>query len=126
MDSIIINGIIGWFLPGVAHILQGKWERGIILGAIIWLLVIVGILSGGANFPGYGFKDGFLLYLLHSFATVGNGLGYIISLIFHNLSPENTASWSTFEYGGKCLEVAGLLNFLAVIDSADIALGRKN
>jgi hypothetical protein len=35
------------------------------------------------------------------------------------------AALPTFEYGGRFLEVAGLLNYLAVIDAVDIALGRK-
>ena len=37
----------------------------------------------------------------------------------------NVAALATFEYGGRFLEIAGLLNFLAVIDAVDIALGRK-
>ncbi len=39
--------------------------------------------------------------------------------------PPNVASWATFEYGGRFLEVAGLLNFLATIDAFDIAARRK-
>ena len=35
------------------------------------------------------------------------------------------AALATFEYGGRFLEVAGLLNYLAVIDAVDISVGRK-
>ncbi|MGE3466584.1 MAG: DUF6677 family protein, partial [Pyrinomonadaceae bacterium] len=39
-------------------------------------------------------------------------------------SPE-VAARATFEYGGRFLEVAGLLNYLAMIDAVDVAVGRK-
>jgi hypothetical protein len=38
---------------------------------------------------------------------------------------KDVAAWSTFEYGGKLLEISGLLNFLAVLDAVDIFFGRK-
>ena len=65
MDNSWFIGLISWFLPGVGHIKQGYWQRGVILGGAIWLMFIIGILSGGAYYPGYGFADGFLLYLLN-------------------------------------------------------------
>ncbi len=125
MNSNIFIGAIAWFLPGVGHIQQGRLKRGIILAAIIWTMFIIGMLSGGAYYPGYTMKDGLLLVLLHTFACIGNGLGFLISLLFQSSPPLNVAAWSTFEYGGKFLEAAGLLNFLAVIDALDIYYGRK-
>ena len=117
--------IISWFLPGVGHILQKRLKRGIIIGAVIWLMFIIALLSGGASYPGFDFKDGALLYLLNVFARFGNGLGAIISYIYAANAPANVASWATFEYGGRFLEIAGLLNYLAVLDAVDIQLGRK-
>ncbi len=125
MNSNWFIGAIAWLLPGVGHLLQGRIKRGIIIGAVIWTMFIIGMLSGGAYFPGYTFKEGPLLVLLHTFATIGNGLGFLISLLFQASPPKDVAAWSTFEYGGKFMEVAGLLNFLAVIDAADIFFGRK-
>jgi hypothetical protein len=59
------------------------------------------------------------------FARLGNGLGALISFfLFHN-PPPNIAARATFEYGGRFLEIAGLLNYLAVMDALDIYLGRK-
>jgi len=88
-------------------------------------MFIIGILSGGAYYPGFEFKDGALLYLLNIFARLGNGLGILISYLFFVKPPANVAAWATFEYGGRFLEVAGLLNYLAVIDALDIQIGRK-
>lgn len=125
MDNPVIVGFISWFFPGAGHFVQGKIKRGIILGAAIWIMFIIAILSGGAYYPGFDFKDGQLLYLLNIFSRLGNGLGAVISFILMQSPPPNVAAWLTFEFGGRFLEVAGLLNYLAVIDAIDINLGRK-
>lgn len=125
MDNPILICIISWFLPGFGHILQGRWKRGIIVVVTIWAMFFIAVWSGGAFYPGFEFKDGGLLYLLNIFARLGNGLGSIISFFFAGAAPLNVAAWSTFEYGGRFLEVSGLLNFLAVIDAVDIQQGRK-
>ncbi len=125
MDNSIFIGIISWFLPGAGHLLQGRIRRGIILMSVIWLMFVIAIVSGGAHYPGFDFKDGTLLYLLNVFARCGNGLGAVVSFILAGTPSPNVAARATFEYGGRFLEVAGLLNYLATLDAIDIALGRK-
>jgi hypothetical protein len=125
MQNPWMIGLISWFLPGGGYFLTGRWQRGLIIGSAIWLMFIIGIFSGGAYYPGYDFKDGFLLILLNIFAKFGNGLGLIISLFVKMNPVANVASWATFEYGGRFLEVAGLLNYLATMDAYDIAARRK-
>ncbi len=125
MGNPFIIGLISWFLPGAGHLIQRRWKRGIILGVVIWAMFIIALASGGAYYPGFDFKDGTLLYLLNLFARMGNGLGAVISFLLFETPPQNVAAWSTFEYGGRFLEVAGLLNYLAVLDAIDIQTGRK-
>ena len=125
MDNPYLIGIISWLVPGLGHLIQGKMTRGIIIGAVIWTMFIIAIVSGGAYYPGFGFKDGALLYLLNIFARLGNGLGAIISFFLSVNPPKNIAAWATFEYGGRFLEIAGLLNYMAIMDAVDINLGRK-
>lgn len=125
MDNPIFIGLISWFFPGAGHIKQGRLKRGLILSCTIWLMFAIGIWSGGAYYPGYGLSDGFLLYLLNVFAKLGNGAGYLLSLFFAQVPTREPAAWATFEYGGRFLEVAGLLNYLSVIDAIDIFKGRK-
>jgi len=125
MNNPYIIGAISWFLPGVGHILQGRVKRGLIIGLVIWTMFVIAVLSGGAYYPGFDFKDGALLYLLNIFARFGNGLGIFISFFLTANPLPNVASWATFEYGGRFLEIAGLLNYLAVLDAIDIQLGRK-
>ena len=125
MDNPILIGIISWFAPGAGHLLQGRYIRGGIIAVVVWVMFVIAIVSGGAHYPGFDFKDGALLYLLNVFARFGNGLGAVVSFIMAGTPSPQVAALATFEYGGRFLEVAGLLNYLAVIDAADIALGRK-
>jgi hypothetical protein len=125
MDNPILIGIISWFFPGAGHLVQKRWKRGIVISAVVWLMLIIALASGGAYYPGFEFKDGGLLYLLNVFARLGNGLGALISLVASASPSPNVAALATFEYGGRFLEAAGLLNYLAAIDAVDIRLGRK-
>jgi len=103
----------------------GRVKRGLIVGGAIWFLFLVAIISGGAYYPGFTFNEGALLYLLNIFARLGNGFGAAISFFLNMNPPPNVASWLTFEYGGRLLEVSGLLNVLAIIDIFDVYKGRK-
>jgi len=125
MDNPVIVGLLAWFFPGAGHFVQKKYRRGLIISGSIWAMFVIAILSGGAYYPGFEYKDGALLYLLNVFATFGNGLGDLISFLVSVEPSKDVASRATFEYGGRFLEVAGLLNYLAVIDAIDINLGRK-
>lgn len=125
MNNPVIIGIISWFVPGAGHLVQGRYIRGGIIAVVVWLMFGIAVASGGAHYPGFDFKDGALLYLLNVFARFGNGLGAIVSFIMAGTPSPQVAALATFEYGGRFLEVAGLLNYLAVMDSIDIALGRK-
>lgn len=125
MDNPVLIGIAAWLFPGAGHFMQGRLVRGLIISGTIWAMFIVAIWSGGAYYPGFEFKDGQLLYILNVFATFGNGLGDLLSFLFSVEPAPNMAARYTFEYGGRFLEVAGLLNYLAIIDAVDINLGRK-
>jgi|SRR4029078_2821764 hypothetical protein len=125
MDNPIIIGILSWIFPGAGHLIQKRYRRGIIISAVIWLMFIVALISGGHYYPGFDFKDGALLYLLNVFARFGNIAGAVISYLAASTPDPLAASRATFEYGGRMLEVAGLLNYLAAMDAVDIALGRK-
>lgn len=125
MDNPIVVGVLAWFFPGAGHLVQKRIKRGLIISVSIWTMFAIAILSGGAYYPGFDFKDGQLLYLLNVFATFGNGLGDLISFLISVEPQKDVAARATFEYGGRFLEVAGLLNYLAVMDAIDINLGRK-
>lgn len=125
MDRSFLIVLTGWFLPGGGYFLQNRWRRGLVVGGIIWLMFLIAILGGGAYYPGLKFDEGALLYLLNIFARLGIGLGAVISYGLGANPPPDAAGIATFEYAGRFLEVAGLLNYLAVIDAADVFGGRK-
>lgn len=125
MDNPFFIGIISWLFPGAGHFIQKRPIRGALIAGVIWAMFIIAIISGGAHYPGFEFKDGALLYLLNIFAKMGNGLGALVSLLMAGTPSPQVAALATFEYGGRFLEVAGLLNYLAAIDAVDIAVGRK-
>ena len=125
MNNTFVIGLISWIFPGAGHLIQKRWKRGIIILLVFWTMFITAILSGGAHYPGFGFYEGSLLYLLNIFGRLGSGIGALLSYVISMNPPPNVAAWATFEYGGRFLEVAGLVNYLAVIDAVDIHLGRK-
>ena len=125
MDNPVIIGLLSWFFPGAGHIVQKRPLRGAIVAGVVWIMFAIAIISGGAHYPGFEFKDGALLYLLNVFARFGNGLGALVSFVMAGTPSPQVAALATFEYGGRFLEIAGLLNYLAVLDAVDIHLGRK-
>lgn len=125
MNNPILIGLAAWAFPGAGHFLQGRTYRGLLIAAAIWLMFIIGVLSGGAYYPGFAFADGALLFLLNLFAKLGNGLGAVVGFVVSVSPSPSTPALATFEYGGRMVETAGLLNYLAIMDALDIYLGRK-
>ena len=125
MGNSFLIVLATWFFPGAGHFIQKRYVRGAVISGAVWIMFVIGIASGGAYYPGFSFNDGALLYLLNFFAKLGNGLGFIVSSIASAGADPQVAARATFEYGGRFLETAGLLNYLAAMDAADINLGRK-
>ncbi|MDM7922926.1 MAG: hypothetical protein QUS14_11550 [Pyrinomonadaceae bacterium] len=125
MNNPVIIGLLAWIFPGAGHIAQRRIGRGAVLGGAIWLMFLIGVLTGGAYYPGFEFKDGQLLVILNIFAKLGNGLGTVIGFLASVQPDPNVAARATFEYSGRLIEAAGLLNYLAIIDALDIYFGRK-
>jgi len=65
-----------------------------------------------------------LLQLLPMTANAGAGLLYVICWLTNSGFADH-AQMATYEYGNTFLLVAGLLNYLAMLDAFDIAAGRK-
>jgi hypothetical protein len=125
MQNPFVIGILAWLFPGAGHLIQGRTQRALLIGGAICLMFIVGVFSGGAYYPGFEFKDGQLLYLLNVFAKLGSAMVSLISFLMSVTPSPDTPAMATFEYGGRMVEAAGLLNYLAVIDALDIHFGRK-
>lgn len=126
MSNSFVFGFVSWLIPGAGYWLAGRKRRAVVLAAVVWSMFLIAALGKGLYYPGFGFAEGALLYLLNIFARAGNGLGWIIGFFYTSAVPAgDAAARATFEYAGRFLEVAGLINFLAVLDAMDIRLGRK-
>ncbi|MBO0797376.1 MAG: hypothetical protein J2P31_01005 [Blastocatellia bacterium] len=111
-------------LPGLGHVLLGKWGRGVILGAVIIAMFALGFAMDGHL---YKPESGEWLTWFFSFLNSGMGVPYLVCLVADwgiQVQPEQAAR-VTFEYGNTFLCVAGALNMLAAIDAYDIGVGRK-
>ncbi|HEY0003530.1 MAG TPA: DUF6677 family protein [Pyrinomonadaceae bacterium] len=119
-------GLAGWALPGAGHALLGRWGRALLLGGAVWAMFLLGLLLSGHLFSPLGPEEGLaaLLQLPPAMANLGSGLLYLVCWITNTGFAEH-AEQSTFEYGNTFLLVAGLLNYLAMLDAFDIAVGRK-
>jgi hypothetical protein len=123
-------GLAAWLVPGLGHVLQGKWGRALLLGGSVWVCFILGFLMGGHLFKYSGSEPGSssLLQIPPMIGDLGTGLLYLacwISGTGFAHGPEQ-AALPTFEYGWTFLLVAGLLNYLSTLDAFDIAAGRKS
>jgi hypothetical protein len=111
-------------LPGLGHLVLGRWARGLIIGSAIILMFVCGFWMKGHLFTP---EKGEWLTWFFSFLNLGMGLPYFICLAadLGFKFPPMQAAEATFEYGNTFLMVAGALNMLSVLDAYDIAVGRK-
>ena len=118
--GLVLLCLASWAVPGLGHLWLGRRSKGVIFLVAIPLMFAIGLAFRGRLFP-FDFSD--LLVGLEAFAQVGIGvLFFIASPLGYGQGDVRAVS---YEYGNTFLIVAGLLNFLVVIDAYDVALGRK-
>ena len=122
-------GLAAWFIPGVGHLMQKKWIRAALMGGAVWGCFFIGLGMGGHM---YDLSNGqstssTLLQIPPMIANLGTGALYIISWLLDIGFAEDLAKAArvTYEYGNTFLLIAGLLNYLVMLDAFDIAAGRK-
>ena len=119
-------GLAAWAVPGLGHVLQRRWGRAVLLGGSVWVMFLFGLGLGGHLFRLTTGDQGAsaLLQVLPMIANVGSGLLYIFCWLTDTGFAEQ-AQLTTYEYGNTFLLVAGLLNYLVMLDAFDLAAGRK-
>lgn len=121
-------GIAAWFVPGAGHLWLQKWGRAVAMGGSVWISFIVGLAMGGHMFSlSTGQGSSALLQIPPMIANLGSGVLYLFCLGFGIgfADDPQQAARATYEYGNTFLLIAGLLNYLTVLDAFDIAVGRK-
>ena len=115
---VICSG--GWLVPGLAHILIGRWIRGLIFAACVLLMFALGLAMHGKL---YGLEFDEPLHVFAFVANIGAGIPYWIAGKLD--LGIGTITWPSYDYGTTFLWVCGLLNYLIILDAFDIAQGRK-
>ncbi|MGA7915701.1 MAG: DUF6677 family protein [Candidatus Acidiferrales bacterium] len=113
--------IAGWLVPGLGHLLLGRWGRALGFFVSVGGLAITGYLLRGNVFPPHsGDPFGTLGFL----ADAASGVFYYLAHIVEAAGPD--VSRAAGDYGTRFIAAAGVVNVLAVFDAVEIAAGRRN
>lgn len=116
---------LSWLVPGGGHLLLKRTGRGLLLMAAITSMFVCGLMMRGAMFQP---ESGDLLTTL---INTGGFIGDLASGILYLLSQwlgygQADMAGAVHDYGTKFLVTAGLLNILAMVDTFEIAVRRKD
>jgi hypothetical protein len=112
--------LAAWAVPGAGHLWLGRRQKGIVFLGTLAAMFVMGLALGGRIFP---FVLSEPLVALAAVADAGLGLPWMVARVMGAGAGVVTAA--SYEYGNTFLIVAGLLNFLVVLDAFDVATGRK-
>jgi hypothetical protein len=112
--------LAAWAVPGAAHVWLGRRQKAAVFFVALLTMFVSGLLLKGRLFP---FELSEPLVALAAFANAGMGLSWIVAHLMNAGGGVVTAP--SYEYGNCFLIVAGLLNFLVILDAYDVAVGRK-
>jgi hypothetical protein len=116
----LIACVAGALIPGLGHVVLAKWDRAVVFFGSITIMFALGIQLQGRLF---GPEFGDFFSTLKFIADAGAGLLYWIPL-FSGMGPGDPTAY-TYDYANVFIYVAGLLNMLVIVDTFDIAMGRK-
>lgn len=113
--------VAAWAVPGLGHwLLERKW-RALVLFAAILLMFAFGLLMKGQYFST---GSGSYLESLGYFGELCAGLAMPAARFFGYAGGD--PFFVSSDFGTAFLVSAGMLNVLAILDTYDIAIGRKN
>jgi uncharacterized protein DUF6677 len=111
---------VAWLIPGAGHLWLGRRQKGLVFLVVLPLMFAIGLALHGRLFPLEWSEP---LVFLGAIADRGIGLPYIIARFVD--AGAGTVTAVSYEYGNTFLMVAGLLNFLVILDAYDVGAGRK-
>ena len=112
--------ILAWALPGLGHLVLGRWRRALTFLVSVGGLAIAGYLLRGNVFPQHS-TDAF--GRLGFFADAGTGVFYYLSRFFERSGPD--VSRALGDEGTRFIAAAGIVNLLSAFDAYEIAAGRR-
>lgn len=118
--TLVLVCLAAWALPGAAHFWLGRRQKAAVFFVALAAMFATGLFLKGRLFP---FDLSEPLVALAAVANAGMGLPWIAALTMD--AGKGVVTAVSYEYGNTFLIVAGLLNFLVVLDAFDVAVGRK-
>jgi hypothetical protein len=118
-----LNSFVGWLVPGLGYVSQGRIIRGLVLGVVIFVMFAVGVTLGGRLYSLTDRSEG-LLSNVFAACDLGTGLLYFLARAA-GIAVNDQSELATAEYGNIFLMVSGLLNYLLMLDAFDVAVRRK-
>ena len=122
-------GLAAWFVPGAGHLMLRKWVRAALMGGAVWVCFFLGLAMGGHMYDlnGQGTSSQ-LLQVPPMIANLGSGVLFVVCWLLGIGFGDDPvqAARVTYEYGNTFLLIAGLLNYLVMLDAFDIAAGRRD
>jgi hypothetical protein len=116
----MVAPVAAWLVPGLGHIIQKRYIRGLLLMASICTMFFAGL---GMQGKVYAFNTGDLLDILGFVGDLGAGALYFVARMMDwGIGNIHRA---VADYGTKYIVVAGLLNVIAIVDAYHIAIGKK-
>src|SRR6185503_2514584 len=115
---LLLLCVAAWAIPGAGHFWLGRAQKGVVFLVALTTLFGVGLALHGRLFP-FELSEPFVA--LAAFANARLGLPWILGRALGLGAGVVTAV--TYEYGNTFLIVAGLLNFLVMLDAYDIGVG---
>jgi len=117
----ISAAVLGWFIPGLGHLLLRRWSK-----AIVYFLCVGGLAYAGLVMRGAGFAPGAddMFDRLGFFADIGTGVFYFLSHAIQTNGPD--VAHASGDYGTRLFATAGMINLLTVLEAFEIGRGRRN
>src|SRR5271166_1190443 len=112
--------LAGWLVPGLGHIIQKRYVRGLLLMLAVFVMFFAGL---GMQGKVYSFNTGDLLDILGFIGDLGAGVLYFLARVMD--WGVGNIHRAVADYGTKYIVVAGLLNVIAAVDAYHIAIGKK-
>jgi hypothetical protein len=112
--------VLAWAVPGLGHLVLGRWRRALAFFISVGGLAITGYLLRGNVFPQHA-TDAF--GRLGFFADAGTGVFYYLARFVERLGPD--VSRALGDDGTRFIAAAGLVNLLSAFDAYEIAAGRR-